>query len=134
LYENYILPFPKNHIPVSIDIIWNWTKRHIYVYIYITKKKVLKIKGSWDSHDYLVVWTNNYIMCSYHWDSPTWLVKRMTQDFEIENLYVNEVHNHSTTTTSRCSSFSELCHNFIFILIFIDCIKIWKIIIAYRGK
>jgi len=24
----------------------------------------------------------------------------MTQDFEIENWYVNEVHNHSTTTTS----------------------------------
>ena len=40
LYENYILPFPKNIIPVSVDIIWNWTKRHIFVYIYYKKEGI----------------------------------------------------------------------------------------------
>ena len=40
LYANYILPFQKNIIPVSVDIIWNWTKRHIHVYIYYKKEDI----------------------------------------------------------------------------------------------
>jgi hypothetical protein len=75
-FKRTLFPF----LSISSEIEQN----DIYMCIYITKKKVFKIKGTWDSHDYLVVWTINYIMCSYHLDSPTWLVKRMTQDFEIE--------------------------------------------------
>jgi len=39
-------------------------------------------------------------MCSFHFESPHVIVKKLTRDFGIETSPVKEEHNHSTMTTS----------------------------------
>jgi hypothetical protein len=50
----------------------------------------------------------NYIICSFHLERVTWLVKRLTCDFRVEPSLVNEVHNHSELCPQPETTFQ--CH------------------------
>ena len=48
----------------------------------------------------LLLLLNNYIMSSFHLESPVWLVKKLTRDIVNETSSVIEAHNHSTPPIS----------------------------------